>query len=531
MNIGNYCASLHASSCSHIVFCRSILQHFDSMVERLFKPGCQTIRTFFVSGLGIALLLAGCGGGGGSAPPVALRNIAISPDPIFIGAGTSLNLRATGSYSNGSTADLTSSVTWKSDNLAVATVGSTGLVTVGASVLVTSTAHISATLSGITSPLALLTVTLAGSSSSNGLITPRYDHTATLLRDGTVLVAGGYNTVALASAELYTPGATTNTGTWTSAGNMGVARRDHTATLLNPALTAGNEVLLIGGGDGLNDLSSVELYNPAAPVLTAWTSYPNILSTPRSYHTATLLNKAANTSANGGKELVLVVGGSISSTADIYDPANPSSAASAVADISPRYSHTATLLNDGRVLVAGGFDSTTPAVLNTAELFGPAAGSAVVATGNLVTGRYLHSATLLNDGRVLVAGGIDPAGYPLASAELYYPFASGVVAAGSWVTTGGLATARFGHTATLMTSPPNAGKVLVLGGRNASDPNLSSAELYDPATGTWSGTANLQFGRAVFTDTLLSTGPDAGSVLVVGGDGAAGTLSSVELHW
>lgn len=528
MNIGHSCTTLKSSI--HIQAAlrsirQGILEELRSKMNGLFKLTYQVARYSFASGVAITLLLTGCGGGGGSAPPVTLRSIAISPDPIFIGINTTLNLKATGTYSNASTADLTSSVTWKSDNLSVATVASTGLVTLGAGGVVTSTAHISATLNGVSSPLVVLTVTLAGSSSSNGLLTPRYDHTATLLSNGTVLVAGGYNTVALQSAELYTPGATTNTGTWTAVANMGVARRDHTATLLNPALTTGNEVLLIGGGagPGLNDLSSVELYNPNTH---AWSSHQNILSATRSYHTATLLNKTANTSANGGKELVLVVGGSITSTADIYDPANPSLAASAVADISPRYSHTATLLNNGKVLVAGGFDSSTSTVLNTAELFGPAAGSAVVATGPLATGRYLHSATLLNDGRVLVVGGIDPAGNPLASAELYYPFASGVIAAGTWAPTGSLATARFGHTATLMPG----GKVLVMGGRNAIDPNLSSAELYDPA-GTWSGTANLQFGRAVFTDTLLSTGPDTGRVLIVGGDGAAGTLSSVELHW
>ena len=122
----------------------------------------------------------------------------------------------------------------------------------------------------------------------------------------------------------------------------------------------------------------------------------------------------------------------------------------------------------------------------------------------------------------------------LASAELYYPVAVGTIAAGTWQATGPLGIPRYGHIATLMTSGPNIGKVLVMGGRNASNPTLSSAELYDPSTGTWSGTANLQKGRAVFSATLLNTGPDAGSILVVGGEGTINgnyvVLPDVELH-
>ncbi len=338
-------------------------------------------------------------------------------------------------------------------------------------------------------------------------------------------MAGGYNTVALASAELYTPGSTTSSGTWTAASNMTVGRRDHTATLLSTG-----QVMLIGGGTASGDLTSAEMYTPASGVTPAsWTPYPNALTTTRSYHTATLLNNTANLTANGGKELVLVVGGSLASTADLVDPSSsPGTLATSVPDIWPRYSHTATLLIDGTVLVTGGFDTASASVLAQAELFAPT-GASVVATSPLTTPRYLHSATLLaNGGNVLVVGGIDAMGNILASAELYDPVA------GTWTPTGSLAVPRFGHIAKLMTSGPNMGKVLVMGGRNASNPTLSSAELYDPGTGTWSGTANLQKGRAVFSATLLSTGPDAGSVLVVGGEGTVNgnyvVLPDVELH-
>lgn len=476
-------------------------------MKKFLNPSQHANKFSFGYVVCMALILVGCGSGGASIPPVALSSIAISPDPVFIGASTTLSLTATGTYSDGTTANLTTQVVWKSADPLTASVASTGVITAHATSGAKAT--ITAALNGVSSPAVTVTVTTASSIASTDLITARYDHTATLLLDGSVLVGGGYNSTALASAELYDP----ISKTWTTAGNMGVARRDHTAILLLPS----GQVLLIGGGagPGLNDLDSAEMYTPSAgtPGTGTWTSYRGILQTPRSYHTATLLNT----------NKVLVVGGGVNNSADLYDPNTPAaSAVPAAADISStgRYSHTATLLQDNSVLVVGGFDGTT--ALATAELY-VSTGSTVAATDSLATARYLHTATLLNDGRVLVVGGIDSTGHEVASAELYYPAAATGM---KWTATGSLATARFGHIATLM---PN-GQVLVMGGRNATNPNLSGAELYDPNTGKWSGTANLQKGRAVFTATLLNTGPNAGSVLVVGGDGAAGTLSSVELH-
>ena len=143
----------------------------------------------------------------------------------------------------------------------------------------------------------------------------------------------------------------------------------------------------------------------------------------------------------------------------------------------PRGVHTATLLTNGKVLVAGGQTGSTG--LASAELYDPAANTWTAITP-MGTDRVQPTATLLTNGQVLVAGGLAAGGIS-ASAELYDP------ATGSWTLTGSLATGRYVHTATLLQN----GKVLAVGGfgRNGtSSTYLASAELYDPATGLWTAT-------------------------------------------
>lgn len=169
---------------------------------------------------------------------------------------------------------------------------------------------------------------------------------------------------------------------------------------------------------------------------------------------------------------------------------------------SPRWLHTATPLASGKVLVAGGYDSSaTP--LRSTELYDPVAGT-WSATGTLTTGRIEHTATLLASGKVLIAGGYNPTLRDglLASAEIYDP------ATETWSATGRMTTARMFHTATLLPS----GKVLVTGGFIGA--YLVSAELYDPVLGTWSLTGSMTTSRNQHTATLLQSG----KVLVVGGD-------------
>ncbi len=144
--------------------------------------------------------------------------------------------------------------------------------------------------------------------------------------------------------------------------------------------------------------------------------------------------------------------------------------------IQGRAGHTATLLRDGRVLVAGGYNEIEIA---SSELYDPASAT-WTNTGRLAIGRQNHTATLLPNGMVLVAGGTDRSGLTTASAELYNP------ATGAWTPTGSLLHDRALHTATLLAG----GRVLVAGGSGSSG-FVASAELYDPATGVWTATGRL----------------------------------------
>ncbi len=299
------------------------------------------------------------------------------------------------------------------------------------------------------------TWTVTGSMVSHAGAGAGYAHfTATLLRDGKVLVAGGMNgRDLLAVAELYDP----VTGTWTATGSMLTPRSSHTATLLSDGR------VLVAGGQPRSPVASAELYDPVTGTWTATGS----MGTIRADHTATLLSDGR----------VLVAGGifdpspmssSLLTSAELYDPGT-GTWTYARSMVSLNYGGSPALLPDGRVLLGG----TPP------QLYDPGTRS-WTATGGKAIGELNGPDVLLANGGVLALGVAKPGEYnPTKTAA--YLFDPG---AGSWTPAGKLAVHRYAFTATLLSD----GKVLVAGGSDAdaADANaaLASVELFDP--GTWS---------------------------------------------
>jgi len=372
-------------------------------------------------------------------------------------------------------------------------------------------------------------------SATGALSTARSSQTATLLVDGTVLAAGGTSVdgTPLALAEVYDPSA----GTWSAIRSMPTARSAHTATPLGGEVTgnADTRVLVTGGvGSDGRPQTSADVYDPR---VRAWIDTGE-LSSGRSSHTATLLPNGF-VLVDGG----VGPGGSPLASGELFNPATGRWSPTA-APAGARSSHTATVLLNGRVLVAGGA-GPGGATLDSAELYEPDLGDRWQTTASLTDARSGHTATLLPAGEVLVAGGhttttaVTPPRIidPLSSAELFRP------AGGTWTKTSSLGRARSFHTATLLRGPrsqcgENCGKVLVAGGIGAEGPTgraqtIASAELYDPATDTWSSTGSMTTARAFHSATPL---PD-GKVLVVAGAGPGGAeprnanqLASAELY-
>ncbi|MBV9073845.1 MAG: hypothetical protein JOZ10_09455 [Acidobacteria bacterium] len=350
-------------------------------------------------------------------------------------------------------------------------------------------------------------------------------HTATLLANGQVLMVGGsqgytedFEQAGQRDAELYDPVAKR----FTTTVNMTSPRDFHTATLLQ-----NGKVLVAGGlGVGLDQppaQSSAELFDPAALSFTAIGE----MSIPRVAHTATPLEDGRVLIAGGGAS-----GGfgfpafdPATATAELYDPA-ANKFISAGTMGAPRYAHTATALGNGQVLVVGGFSSvpipgSVSTALTSAEIYDPVTGK-FVPTGKMGSPRGGHTATLLPDGKVLIAGGlsaVSPLSSPCsgstptvvsATAELYDPVT------GTFNPTGHMTVAREEHTATLLAD----GKVLIVGGNSAQDGTLDSAEIYDPATGVFTALGSMGVPRSAHTAILLSDG----SVLIAGGNAAGGRM-------
>ena len=371
-----------------------------------------------------------------------------------------------------------------------------------------------------------------------------------MLFNGKVLITGGFDSsgAPIASAEIYDP----TTGTFSAtAGPMAAARHGHQMN------TVGDGKVLVTGGFGAGgaELATAELFNPATGTFTAAGS----LAHARAHHRATVLPSGevlrpavrwrGSTGFNGnlrsgyqyvyrrthpqaGKTkpcltaiangLVLISGGNNNSSGDwdiqthflssaeLYDPEADTFTATG-SKINASGGGSPVLLWTGKFLTAGG--GTNEAELYTPEM--PGTLETWVATGNMVTARTNHLWSLLDDGRVLIVGGVDSAGNPMASAELYDYLT------GKFSSTGNMATPRQHHRTVLLYT----GDVLVTGGRPSATANvLKSAELYDPVSGRFTPTGDMQRYRRLHRSTELLNG----KILITGGlGGTSGTANNV----
>jgi hypothetical protein len=332
----------------------------------------------------------------------------------------------------------------------------------------------------------------------------RASHTSTLLPNGKVLIAGGFagsggESNPYPTAELFD----VSSGTFQSVGSMAIGRSGHTATLLK-----NGRVLIAGGWTGhYGRPGSAEIYDPAAG---AFTPTGNMVI-ERAGNTATLLPDGRVLVAGGvdGQENAIA-------SAEIYDPATGKFLETG-SMAEPRGAHTATALKDGRVLIVGGGSGHYPSqnIYRSAELFDPRTGK-FTSAGQLIVGRHKHAAILLRSGKVLVVGGSDNRDWhgEYASAEIYDP------ALGTFSATGAMNTARFKLPAAAALLPN--GKVLVAGGG-------PFAELYDETAGTFTKVpGSLGSARFFASLTLLS----GGQALITGGYAESGNgLPATSAAW
>ena len=321
---------------------------------------------------------------------------------------------------------------------------------------------------------------VASKSTPTGKMTmARCGETATLLPNGQVLFAGGQISGETNIAEIYDPVA----GTFHATGSMSLARINHTATLLP------NGTVLIAGGSSCTVpcatpgfSNTAEVYDPSSGMFIPT---PGTMVVAASSSKSILLNNGKVLIAGG-----FISGGAGTTVAELYDPSTGMFTQTGPMGNPRSQFFTATLLQNGTVLFAGGGNATVTA---TAEVYDPTS-QQFSPTGSLSLPLEGHSATLLGNGQVLIAGGGSTNSYPTA-AQLYDPVA------GAFKPTGGMQERRFNPFATLLAN----GTVAVAGG-SFTEP-LSSIEIYDPAAGTFSSKSTyMNAGRTGNTLTKLADG-------------------------
>ena len=362
---------------------------------------------------------------------------------------------------------------------------------------------------GVTAtPPAFITTPQGNRVEALAMTTPRANAAAIRLRDGRVLICGGTATGevggVLSSTELYDPVARTFSPT----GSMTVPRAGQTITMLRDG-----RVLIVGGVRNAgfrSELASAEIYDPATGAFHATGS----MTTPREGHTATTLRDGR----------VLIVGGSANGvqtvgSAEIYDPASGTFSRTGHLH-QPRVAHVAALLGTGKVLIAGGGRGGMPGgyiSYDTAEMYDPATASFTAVRAHMKSDRVGAAAVKLKDGRVLIVGGKSgrmmtsrlrniASLTPLSTAEIYDP------ESGTFVKTGDMDAPHYLPTATML----DDGNVLVVGGWRIQGPivvGMRDAEVYQPETNRFSRIGQTNIARLTNTATLLNDG----EVLIAGG--------------
>ncbi len=336
------------------------------------------------------------------------------------------------------------------------------------------------------------------SASTGNMTTNRRDAKASVIDSGRVLITGGQNSAVLSSAEVFN----LKTGLGTAAtNNMVEARMYHQSTLLS-----NRQTLITGGGTSSSTSTTTAQLFTASGESGSFASTTGGMTTSRAEHTATALRDGRVIIAGGRNTTTML------SSSELYTTNTSTFAASGNFRTGLRRNHEATLMKGGQVLIAGGTNGTGP--VSSAEFYDPAT-SAWTAASVLATKRQDFTLTPLNDGRVLAVGGSDGTNR-LSTAEIYTPDVN------SWTTTGSLIGGlRSDHTAVLLPS----GQIVVHGGTTNGTDELTTAELYDPTTGTWTVFAGTGTARKNHTMVTLNNGQTA----VFGGWDDSTTYSSAEI--
>ena len=329
--------------------------------------------------------------------------------------------------------------------------------------------------------------------------------TATKLLNGDVLVAGGYDGTIVPpifpDAEIYNH----QKGLWTPISPMNLAR----AAAVDVRLEDGR-VLVIGGADAdFNFLDSAEIYDPS----TGTWSFTGLMNEPRFEDFVGVL-------LPGNK--VLIAGGfgppfNALNSAEIYDEATNTWTPTGSMNVArAEFAHV--VLHDGRVLAVGGVADDLTAIAS-AEIYNPRTGIWTL-TGSMSTARNDLALVVLQDGRVLAAGGgMGDEELPrYASAEIFDPHT------GQWTPTGDMTAPRSEteHASVRLRD----GRVLVPGGHTAPHLPVSSADLYDPRTGTWTAAGFMSVARAGHVAVLLNGNR---GVMVMGGYSIEGGVSTTSV--